>query len=329
MPIPAEENAAPVDVHVHLLGNGLDGSGCWFRSVWWHAPFLRAMARDAGLTISPTLRGFDAAYVAQLRRWLDGSSLGAAVLLASDAVYTADGTRRDDLTPLYVPNDYLFAVCRQDRRFLAGVSIHPGRPDALDELEQCLEAGAALLKLLPCVHMVDPNERRYRRFWERMAEARLPLLAHTGGEFTLPNHRPDLQTPACLRQPLECGVNVIAAHCGTRALPWDPDFFGTFNEMRDQHPNLYGDLAALSQPTHLGTLARLRTRPERILHGTDYPVATGLWASRIRGWLDRPAMARLQAIQNPLERKVALTRALGFPEAVFREAWTVLRCAQG
>jgi uncharacterized protein len=208
---------------------------------------------------------------------------------------------------------------------LPGVSIHPARPDALAELERHAEQGATLLKLLPCVQMVDPNDRRYLRFWERMAELGLPLLAHTGGEFTLPNHRPDLQTPACLELPLQCGVKVIAAHCGTRALPWDRDYFDVFRKMQDRHSHLYGDMAALSQPMHLSTLARLRHAPTRILHGTDYPVVTSVFWSRLRGWLDRTTLQEIQAERNPLERKIKLTRALGFSERVFHEAWNVLR----
>ncbi|MBV9999317.1 MAG: amidohydrolase family protein [Verrucomicrobia bacterium] len=325
MPAHADDHLPLVDVHVHLIGNGLRGSGCWLRTPWWQAPFLRIMAREIGLTTPYEDPGFDAAYVAQLRRWLGQSSLGAVVLLASDQTYTVHGEKRTDLTALYVPNEYVFEVCRSDHRFLAGISIHPARADALAELERNVEQGAALLKLLPCTHMVDPNDRRYIRFWERMAELGLPLLAHTGGEFTLPNHRPDLQTPACLQLPLECGVKVIAAHCGSRALPWDHDYFGVFRRMQDRYPNLYGDLAALSQPSHLSTLAQLRKAPTRILHGTDYPVVTSVIWSRLRGWLDQATLRRIRAERNPLERKIELTRALGFPDQVFREAWSVLR----
>ena len=52
------------------------------------------------------------------------------------------------------------------------------------------------------------------RFWERMAESKLPLLAHTGGEHTLPVVRPEFADPRILTLPLECRVTVIAAHCG-------------------------------------------------------------------------------------------------------------------
>jgi uncharacterized protein len=157
-----EDKLPPIDVHVHLIGNGLAGSGCRLRTPWWHAPFLQMMARDIGLKTPYEDAGFDAAYVAQLRHWLGQSSLGAIVLLASDETYSVHGEKRSDLTALYVPNEYVFEVCRSDHRLLPGISIHPARADALAELERGVERGAALLKLLPCTHMVDPNDRRSR-----------------------------------------------------------------------------------------------------------------------------------------------------------------------
>ena len=88
---------------------------------------------------------------------------------------------------------------RSFSELLPAVSIHPARPDALAELERCAAAGAVLLKLLPCVQAVDCNRKQYKPFWQRLAELNLPLLAHTGGEFSLPTHRRDLQSVESLR----------------------------------------------------------------------------------------------------------------------------------
>jgi Amidohydrolase len=133
--------------------------------------------------------------------------------------------------------------------------------------------------------------------------------------------------PRRLQLPLECGVIVIAAHCGTRALPWDGDYFADFLQMRKRFPNLYGDLAALSHITHLKSLERLRDEPERLLHGTDYPVVTAVFPSWLKGWIDRQTMLRLRAIRNPLEKKIQLTRALGFPDRVLTDLWQLLPSA--
>jgi uncharacterized protein len=319
-----EPDLGPIDVHVHLSLSGENGSDGWSRRRWVMKPFLAAAAREIGLRGGFAGRDFDARYLARLVGWVDDSSLSAAVLLAYDWVRDSTGCPRKDLSDLYVPNEAVLSLARQHPKFLPGVSIHPARPDAFDELERCADQGAALLKLLPCVQNVDCNQNRYKPFWERLAALDLPLLAHTGGEFCVRSIRHDLKSPACLRLPLECGVTVIAAHCGTRALPWDGDHFQTFLEMRDRYPNLYGDLSPLSHITHLLSLERLREDPVRLLHGTDYPVVSAVFPSFLKGWISRAELHRLNAIGNPLEKKIQLTRAQGFPESVFTDLWRLL-----
>jgi uncharacterized protein len=279
------------------------------------------MARDLGLDIQPDDPDLDRLFADRLLHWVRDSSLSKVVILACDDVYTESGERLHDKSGIYVPNDYVFSLSRKHPEFLPGVSVHPARPDAIDELERCAGLGGVLLKLLPCVHAIDCNKKVYRPFWERLAARRLPLLAHTGGEFSLPINRPDLRTPSCIRLPLECGVNVIAAHCGTRALPWDRDYFDEFIALQRVFPNLYGDLAALSQITHLRSLEKLRERSDRILFGSDYPVITSAFGSRLKGWISWNEYRRLYAIKNPLERKYQLTCALGFPDRIFTDIW--------
>jgi hypothetical protein len=315
----------PIDLHVHVLGNGLTGSGCRVQRVWWQEPFVRIMSRSIGLTVHPGSAELDAAYVRQLRLWLDESSLAAVVLLACDDVHQEDGVPRPDLSRIYVPNEYVLELARQEPRFLPGISIHPARRGAIELLEAGVAAGAVLLKLLPCVQIVDPGLARYRLFWKRMAELQLPLLAHTGGEFSLPTYRPDLCNPFSLRPVLEQGVTVIAAHCGAPALPWQRDFSGDFLALKKSFPNLYGDISALSQPVHFKTLTRVREDPERILYGSDYPVVTSVSWSRAFRWISPSEAGRLRKIRNPLQRKLELTRAMGFPDTTFSGVYDVLR----
>jgi predicted TIM-barrel fold metal-dependent hydrolase len=311
----------PVDMHVHILGNGKSGSGCRITPRWWQRPFIDLMAADVGLKTSPSDPALDQLYVERLLAWIRDSTLGQAVILACDDLYDETGHRFPGLSGLFVPNDYVLELSRHHAEFLPAASIHPARPDAIAELERCAAAGALLLKLLPCVQAVDCNRQIYKPFWERMARLNLPLLAHTGGEFSLPTHRRDLQSVETLRLPLQCGVTVIAAHCGTPALPWDQDYFDQFDRMRKSFPNLYGDLSALSQITHLRTLDRLRKDPRQILYGSDYPVLSTAFWSRLKGWITKPAYHRIRTIRNPLEKKFQLTVALGFPERVFTDFW--------
>src|SRR6201984_922732 len=163
-------NFRPIDLHVHVLGNGLAGSRCRVQRVWWQEPFVRMMARSIGVNVSPDDVDLDEAYVRKLSSWLQESSLAAVVLLACDDVHQDDGVARPDLSRIYVPNEYVLDLGRREQRFLPGISIHPTRKNALDLPEAGVGAGAVLLKLLPCVQIVDLGVAQYRPFWKRMAE---------------------------------------------------------------------------------------------------------------------------------------------------------------
>src|SRR5262249_45666383 len=154
--------------------------------------------------------------------------LGGAVILAHEQVYDDHGRIMEGFGSMYVPNDYVFALAKKYPEFLPASSIHPGRPDALEELERCLAAGTVMLKILPNCQNIDCNNPRYKKFWERMAGAKLPLLAHTGGEHTVPVVQKKYADPRTLQLPLECGVNVIAAHCATKSGLFDPEYFHVF-----------------------------------------------------------------------------------------------------
>ncbi len=324
---------APLDFHVHLVGNGKSGSGCWLRlgATWWQRPMANYMLRHVGLgATSMQAENFDERYVAHLLRLVRESSLGALVLLAQDEVYESNGRKLEGRGSFYVPNDYLLRLCAAHPEFLAAVSIHPARPDALEELERCLAAGAVALKLLPNCHNVDCNDPRYRRFWERVAEARLPLLAHTGGEHTVEVIAHSHADPRVLTQPLECGVTIIAAHCATKSGLTDPEYFDVFAAMLAKFPNLYGDTSAWNVPLR-GRHARRCIGPEagllgeRLLHGSDFPVpCSGLWAA-LRGIVKWSDYREWQRHPNVLERDYQLKRAMGFEAAHFTRAHELLR----
>ena len=316
-----------IDMHVHMVGNGVSGSGGWLRLSGWHRWLARFMVRQLGFPAAVLKQDLESVYAQRLLELIRDSSLDTIVLLAHERVHDADGTPRNDLGSMYVPNKVVLDLAQRHPEFLAGVSIHPARPDAIGELERCLERGAVLMKCLPNCQNIDPSDTRYRRFWERMAEARLPLLAHTGGEHTVPVVNARLADPKLLRLPLECGVTVIAAHCGTKSGPFDPDYFDDWTTMLAQFPNLYGDISALVSLNRCGHL-RDCLRPEllpRTLHGSDFPVPVlghRLWAEGAIGW---EAFRACQNISNPLERDWCFKQALGFPEEVRTRAALLLR----
>jgi uncharacterized protein len=322
-----------IDAHVHVVGTGVGGTGCWYRPrglTRLGAPWL---VRSVGLSTSD-LAGpeFDRIFVEQLLKYVRGSSVKRALILAHELPHHEDGTPLPDRASLYVPNEYVLQLARDHGEFLPAVSIHPSRRDALEELERCLAGGAAALKCLPNVQGIDWNARRHTRFLERMAETGLPLLAHTGSERTMPvmDHR--LADPRVLTRPLEIGVTCIAAHCGTGTMMLDTDYLDVFENMTRRFPKLYGDNSALAAPNFRLRPAALRRLTsgllaERILHGSDLPVpVNGLlaWVGGMLSWTDHRSAGR---IANPLERDAALKRALGFSEETFTRASSVLRRA--
>ncbi len=321
---------AKLDGHVHLVGNGRKGSGCWIKLAGWHRMMGSMMSRTLDLPVGVGHEDFDEIYLRRLVLHVQDSSLDQVLLLAQDEVYREDGSKRE-FGSFFVPNDYLFAVCAAHPEFLPAVSIHPARPDALAELDRCLALGARCLKLLPNCHGVDCSARMYDRFWEKMAAAGLPLLAHTGGEMTVAVVDKRYQNPALFRRPLEIGVTVIAAHAGTKSGLWDRDYFDVLTAMMHEFPRLFADTSALNTPVRSAALPKILMGDlrDRFVHGSDFPVPVGTWYVRARGLIDESARVRAARELNPLERDILLKEAMGFEPAHFTRLAEVLRPAAG
>ena len=316
-----------IDMHVHIVGNGSSGSGCWLRHSFWRWPMSVFMARHIGIPVSVLRGDLDRAYVEALLKSVRQSSLDAVVILAQEQVYDEHGRRLEQFGTAYVPNEYVLDLADKHPEFLPAVSIHPARQDALEELERCLARGAVMMKCLPVCQNIDCRDRRYTKFWEKMAEAGLPLLAHTGGEHTLQVVRPDLQDPRILEWPLQCGVTAIAAHCATKSAPLDPQYFGDFVKMTTQYPRLYGDISAFNVPIRGSVTPHCLKEPlvQRMVHGSDYPVPVfGHWAWMQR-FVDWKTFRQWERQPNVLERDYQLKRAMGFPDEVFTRIGQLLR----
>ena len=351
-------------MHVHMVGNGVAGSGGWLRLKGWHRWLAGFMLRQLGIPASALEGDLESIYADHLAKLVRSSSMDAVVLLAHERVHDPDGTPREDLGSMFVPNDVVLGLAKTFPEFLPGVSIHPARRDGLDELDRCVAGGAVLMKCLPNCQNIDLSDARYRPFWELMAAARLPLLAHTGGEHTVPVVNAALADPKLLRFPLECGVTVIAAHCGTRSGAFDHDHFDDWVEMLREFPNLYGDISAMVSLNRCGHLRDCLPRnidfqsvrpaefnsaetkeatdnmsvgrtgrspmfrdgiAPRILHGSDFPVPVLGHRMWLQGWIDRSTFRRCQNIANPLERDWEFKRALGFSDEIATRPAALLR----
>jgi len=217
-------------------------------------------------------------YVEDLLNELHQSNyVGQVVLLGMDGVYDHAGMLDQRGTEFLISNDYVLEVAKaHPNEFLAGISINPHRRDAIDELHRCVDAGAALVKVLPNAQQFDPANTQYRAFYRAMAKRNIPFLSHVGYEFSLIGKDQSVGDPERLRVPLDEGVTVIAAHACSYGLMLYEKFHPTFLDLVENYPNFYADISALTLPNRFKMLLMLRDAPElhsRLLFGTDYPLS--------------------------------------------------------
>jgi predicted TIM-barrel fold metal-dependent hydrolase len=236
-----------VDAHCHvgLLGDEYPQWGHmsgWYRKQTVYKAFLIYGRMDASNVSDRTLR--DATEQA-----IGESKVDHVVCLALDPVYDQQGQRREDLSHMWVDNDYILDL-RQSLgdKVLLGASVHPYDPKFKDRVRTYVEKGAVLLKWLPSAQQVDLADERIQDALTFLATARggkpLPLLLHNGPEYAIPSSDPRTSSYDCLRwtwwdrfwnslrgskmwyrpRPrkihrnlragLEAGATIIFAHCG-------------------------------------------------------------------------------------------------------------------
>jgi uncharacterized protein len=306
-----------IDAHVHFVGDGSDGSGCW---ISLRNPVRRmfgaAVVRSLGLPPSALRGGLDSLYRDRLLDLVRESSLDRVVLLAQDEPYDDAGRKIEGFATFHVPNDHVIRLGREHSEFIPAASIHPARSDALAELERCLAAGVRVLKLLPNCLNINCSDPRHRPFWQTMARGRMILLAHTGGESSLPVINRAYQNPETLRLPLECGVTVIAAHGAGRNAFIDRHYTPQLIEMMRQFPHLYADNSALVSLNRFGTLRELLPDDvqARVVYGSDYPVPIAPAGPWLGGLISRRDWRELRRLHNPFERDIQTKQRIGFAD---------------
>lgn len=127
-----------------------------------------------------------------------------------------------------------------------------------------------------------------------------------------------------LEPALKRGVTVIAAHCGTRSRPFQRDYLPEFIALAEKYEHLYGDTAALNLPTRAyayDVILKNKTVREKLVHGSDWPIIA---LPSIRGVGLRDSM-RLMKERNWMRRDVLIKERLGFDDAYWHRAATILR----
>src|SRR3954463_16110038 len=145
-----------IDCHVHMVGNGVNGSGCRLMLRQSLRKLMaRIMVRGLGFRASVLEGNLEDAYLQRVLEWQRASSLTHIVLLAQDWVRDGKGQPIESQSALFVPNEFVLDIAQAHPSVLPACSIHPARPDAIDEVVKCHERGAVMMKCLPLHHRID------------------------------------------------------------------------------------------------------------------------------------------------------------------------------
>jgi hypothetical protein len=317
-PVPA----GIVDMHCHIAGIGAGGSGCFvsprLRNNWRFNVYLMSF----GVSRKEILANGDSLIADRISESLAKSKyVSKAVLLALDGVVGADGQLDTNRTEVYVPDAFVADMAARHTNLLFGASVNPYRADALQRLEWAKAHGAVLVKWIPPIMEINPDDPKLVPFYRKMAELNLPLLSHAGKERSFSRADEEYGDPEKLRLPLSLGVTVVAAHIASSETYHGERGPDRLARLMREYPRLYADISALTQINRPGTLKEALTKPEfsgRLVFGTDFPlINTPLvspWYSFRLSLREKIAIAQTK---NPWDRDVLMKHDLGVSAETF------------
>jgi uncharacterized protein len=355
-----------IDIHCHVAGNGTNldnvNNDVFFKpkdNNHWFTRILYNMMTSSAAKLGgdPNKNGvvetqeyFDFIY----KLFIKSNEIDGIVLLALDGLYSPETHELDGVkTDLWVSNRFLSGKIKElnekiskepdeknrKKRFYFGASVNPNRKDKdlQDELDFVFsKTDAVLMKLIPSTQHIDLACSRHKSYFERLAQEKIPLLCHTGPEYTFPEgiRNQELDFYHLLENPLNHGLKVIAAHCATPVFPvidhnWIKEFHGFMKNANAGGMCLWADTSALSLSTRIFYLPWIVEHfdPAWLIHGTDFPIP-------IDGWVHLPLVthdmrwkeySRIINTKNPFDKDVLIKRAHGFENSILENAESVLR----
>lgn len=171
-------------------------------------------------------------------------------------------------------NEQVLTICKKHSEFLYGVNLNPLDNNIETQIKEAISNKAVLVKILPSFQKVNLDDDLCIPFFELLKEYNLPLLVHTGREYTLKSSNQDLNNPIRLEKAAKIGVKIICAHCGTRIFLHEKNFFKNWINLALKYENVYGDLSAMLTPVQMFDLRKLVKNAElknKVVFGTDYP----------------------------------------------------------
>ena len=285
-----------IDNHVHIAGRG----DVYKEELYWSKKFETGIGFQALIILKGWAfkRVGDQRMVNELlKQTRKLKHVDHIVVLAFDNVYDVDGTYRgpyqdnkdQSLSTIYVSNKFVKKLCEENPNLLFGVSVHPFRNDAEEELERYKE-NAVLCKWIPSSQLIDMSpenslsQEKLTRFYKKLAEIKLPLLFHTGVETSIPapvKGYDQFNSPKYIEAALDLGVTVILAHCGCSFFDVIQDnvvkeVIDIFNKQENQNKDwkLYSDISALFSPFRKSEVLDeiFRNIPaSKLIYGSDFP----------------------------------------------------------
>lgn len=319
-----------IDMHCHVAGIGAGGSGCFVSRQLRHNFRFKIYLHSFGVSERELLEKGDALVGDRISESLSRSQyVSNAVLLALDGVVDDKGNLDTNKTEVYVPNEFVAGLVASHTNLLFGASINPYRPDALQRLDWAKAHGAVLVKWIPPIMAINPDDPKLIPFYKKMVELRLPLLSHTGKEKSFSSATEEFGDPEKLRLPLSLGVTVIAAHIAAGDTYHGERGPDRLARLMEQYSNLYTDISALTQINRPGRLREALTKPAfkgRLVYGTDFPlINTALVSPWYSAHLSLAEKVEISRVKNPWDRDVLTKHYLGVDVDTFSRFNTKLR----
>ena len=310
-----------IDFHSHLGGH----KPCPFHNPFtipegYHPPYwikdrqyFDSIAEEAGLALQfkiglyLSMLGLDVVNnKGDIKKQLKKSQRIEKLVVLAFPPVVVDGKVDIAGTPLYVSNEAVMSLARNNDKIIPGISINPLADDAEISLEKLISesrnlpnGGKILFKLFPSVGLfhadgrdLDGKTLPYRQklldFYELLAASRIPVMVHTGVEEVVQDskyryfmeHGGDV---AKLTPLIETGATVILAHAGydpsyQRAHGGKPNQFQEVKEALRKYNNVYADIAGAFSADYnfIGTVAELledNFYVGKLVHASDFPVA--------------------------------------------------------
>ncbi len=324
-----------IDIHLHIGGKG-NSSPCKMSKRFLSSPAYLYMVVRSGIPLHKLLEDHDGVLRTTLIDRLNKApSVDFGVFLAFDAVYNENGHVDQENSHMITPNEYVMDIAKNNQKVLFGASVHPNRGEGngTEEIDKWIEGGAVLMKWIPNSQIIDPSNKKYRWFYEKLADEDIPLLCHTGREHAIPVIKREYQKlgdPRKLKLALNTGVKVIAAHCASSFFPWEDSYLNELSEMLEEADrrgwSLYADISAMCTLFRASIIDDIlgRIPHDRMVFGSDYPIPIDDMPPHFVETLDLQEFLRITKIDNPIEKNYQQLLAMDFPEDAMTRASELL-----